>query len=166
VIFRNDLRRLKQTLTRVFSEIKDEFDEHRETINQNTNEIQANYEYLCRLDAKIDKLGERIDELTMCMQPETVKYNIKHLTTREKEVFLALYAAEEAEGYKDIARKIGLNENLVICYISNLISKGVPINKRYAGSEVMLSLDAQFKEHQMKENIIGINETLSKNIAV
>ena len=38
--------------------IKEEFDEHLGSINENTNEIQANYEYLCNTDSKIDKLNE------------------------------------------------------------------------------------------------------------
>jgi len=164
----SNFSRLQKTLKNAFLKIKDEFDDHRETINQNTNEIQANYEYLCRIDSKIDKLNERIDEITLFLKPETERkrYNVSPLTRREKEVFLAVYASDEAVGYVDIAKRTALTENLVICYISNLVTKGIPILKKYTNDSVKLSIDNEFKEYQMKENIIGIDEDLSQNIVM
>ena len=44
-----------------FVKIKQEFLEHLDSINQNTNEIQANYEYLKEFETKLEKLRERID---------------------------------------------------------------------------------------------------------
>ncbi len=162
---RDNLDRLRKAVQEGFKTIRDELDEHRESINQNTNEIQSNYEYLCRLDSKIEKLGERIDELTMFSgQQDIGHYNVSGLTTREKEVFLAIYSAHEPISYREIGRRTGLSENLVICYVANLVSKGVPVLKKYMHDEARLFLDPVFKEHQMKSNIIGINESVSHRI--
>jgi DNA-binding CsgD family transcriptional regulator len=166
ILNNSDLGKLKNTLKNAFMKIKGEFDDHRDSINQNTNEIQSNYEYLCRIDSKIDKLSERIDELTMFMQQDqsSKDYKVSDLTSREKEVFLVLYANEAELGYKEIARKSGLTENLVICYISNLMTKGIPILKKYVEGDAKLIIDPDFKEYQMKNNVVGINETLSHSV--
>jgi len=159
-------KKLKKAIMTAFAAIKAEFDDHLESINQNTNEIQANYEYITRLETKIDKLSERVEELTMFADCKSgISYEVSELTTREKEVFLALYAAPKDLTYKEISRRTGLPENLVICYISNIATKGVPLQKSYNSNEVMLSIDPQFKEVQMKENIVGITESLSKTVS-
>ncbi len=165
VIYR-DFSKLKNTLKEAFRKVKEEFDDHRDSINQNTNEIQANYEYLCQLDSKMDKLSERIDELSMFLQYDKPEkhYEISGLTTREKEVFLVMYSEGREMGYKEIARKSGLTENLVICYVSNLMTKGIPILRRYKNNELMLIIDPDFKEYQMKENVVGIDESISKGL--
>ena len=166
---RGETAEIRQALDGSVSSIRDELDEHRETINQNTNEIQANYEFLCRIDKKIEKLSERIDELSMFFQDRTKgrdDYQVSRLTSREKEVFLSLYTSENGQTYKDISRRTGLSENLVVCYISNLVAKGIPVLKRFTGNLVLLSLEPSFRELQMKENIVGINETIGNQVMV
>ena len=48
-----------ERLKGVFSDVKEELEDHLTAINENTNEISANYEYLCEIDSKMDKLNER-----------------------------------------------------------------------------------------------------------
>jgi len=50
-----------------FVKIKSEIDDHRQSINENTNEIQGNYEYLCKLDSKLDKLSQTVEQLSLVM---------------------------------------------------------------------------------------------------
>ena len=61
----------------IFSQIKDEFEDHLTTINENTNEIQANYELVCNIDQKLNKLAERMDEMELCF----------HAFLLEKEIY-------------------------------------------------------------------------------
>ncbi|MBN2458248.1 hypothetical protein JXB31_03915 [Candidatus Woesearchaeota archaeon] len=158
-------------LKSAFLKIKEEMDDYRETINQNTNEIQGNYEYICRLDSKIEKLAERMDEITLFIeqlsgrQRSEDKFTVSALTSKEQEVFMAIYLLNEA-GYKDIARRTGLTENLVVCYVTNLITKGVPLIKKYVANEVRLAIDNEFKQVQAKENILKINENISQAVMV
>ena len=81
---------MEGTLKDAFNVVREELDDHREAINQSTNEIQTNYEYLCKLDSKIEKLGERIDELTMFIKQlkgqEQKKFIVSRLTRKEQEV--------------------------------------------------------------------------------
>ncbi len=206
------ISKIEKNLKSSFSRIKSEFDEHREAINQNTNEIQHNYEFLCKLDSKIERLNERIDELTMfihstikqaakekeyCLfngeqnyndkqslhssmlcpadeksscypnamaEKETLACSMPRLTTREKEVFLVLYAMDKELSYSEIAERAALTESLVISYITNLIAKGIPVKKRYSGGKVFLRIDKNFKHLQAKSNIVTIDESISKRI--
>jgi DNA repair exonuclease SbcCD ATPase subunit len=160
------LNRDNSLVKEAFETIREELDDYRETINQNTNEIQSNYEYLCKLDEKIDKLSERIDEICMFLnicEPKK-NYSIQRLTTREKEVFSVLYAsASVGITHKDIARKTGLSDSLVICYVSNLVQKGVPLMRKFLGGEMILYLEDAFRETQAKENIAGLSQAVIVN---
>ncbi len=49
-------RETNSELQDAFSQIKDEFEDHLTAINENTNEIQANYELLCNIDQKLKGL--------------------------------------------------------------------------------------------------------------
>jgi len=166
---------INKKLKKAFNTIKEEFDEHLGSINENTNEIQANYEYLFNIDSKIDKLNEKIEDLQLFINRLVAKddkehneeqvYNHIFLTTKEKEVFLALYTMAEEKGpitYKAISRRIGLTEFMVREYVLNLIEKGIPIIKKYVNQEVYLDIDRKFRHMQAKENLVEISESMAK----
>lgn len=155
-------------LKEIIKQVREELDEHLCAINENTNEIQANYEYLAKLEAKIEKLSERIERIQLFLEEklglqrsEVKEFTIEPLTNKEKEVFLTLYTLEETKGlvtYTDIARKTGLPEEFVCSYITRMIEKGVPIVKRYVRDKPYLKLDSRFKELQAKKNILKIEQ--------
>ncbi len=165
-----EIARVKQQLDAAFKGIREEFDEHLESINDNTNEVQANYEYMCRLDAKIEKIAERLDEMQARLSTivplshyDEEPVPAIELTQKEKEVFLILYASEEKPlTYKDIARIMGDSDLLISGYITNLIEKGVPVIKKYMGHSAYLMLDRRFRELQAKNNMLAINQTTVK----
>jgi len=154
-----------------FSQIKDEFEDHLVAINENTKEIQANYELISEIDQKLNKLAERMDKIEMFLQKDGMKIEEKpnfkpvRLSKREQEIFLILYTLEELKGsvkYTDIAKRVCLTDDIVASYVSNMIRKGVPIRKKYITNEAHLSLNPQFKALQAKENILQIEQrTLS-----
>jgi len=159
-------------LKSAFKKIKSEFEEHLDAINQNTNEIQANYEYLFELESKIDKLSERLDELSVFLgiSPKGKEFNaanntIYTLTKSEKEIFSAIYSLGEEKEYiifKDIVKKTLMPESFVINNTSNLINKGIPIIKRFINNEVCLKLDPAFRYAQAKEDFLNINKPSQK----
>lgn len=157
-------------VSNTFEQIKEQFEDHLESINENTNEIQSNFEYLCELDRKIDKLSERIDELTNLIKQrkgekvEEKTFKLQPLTKKEKEVFYALYILTEQRRYatyREIAKRVSYSEDLVAAYITNLIEKGIPVVKKYSNKLAYLSLNPQFREIQAKENIVGVNTLLT-----
>ncbi len=149
-----------------FEKVKEEFDEHLDSINQNTNEIQQNYEYLCRLDMKIEKLSERIDEISLFIK-QLVKMNstseVMSLTENEKRVFLAIYESEKKPlTYSDIAERTGKDEQLIAHYIENLLLKRIPLIRTTQGNVSYFSLESSFKELQARKNILNINSQMKQ----
>ncbi|MEM4282065.1 MAG: winged helix-turn-helix domain-containing protein [Candidatus Woesearchaeota archaeon] len=166
----------------LFLQIRDELDEHREAINENTIELQSNYEFLCELDRKIMRLAARVDELAaelkafqarkspaaeasnFTQQKPVQKFVIQPLTKKEKSVFLALYSlCQEKCGttYAEIAANVGVSEQLIASYITALIAKGIPVLKRNHNGTIRLNLDQEFVQLQAKENIVGLDTPLS-----
>ena len=67
---KDELVVLKSSLNKAFEQVKEQFEDHLESINENTNEIQGNFEYLCELDRKIDKLSEQVEQLNMLIRKQ------------------------------------------------------------------------------------------------
>lgn len=159
--------RLGKTLRAEFARIRLEFEEHLQAINENTNEISANYEYICEIESKLERLGERVDQLQMFLEsgynfpgPKRSHFDVKKLNRREQEVFLVIYTLEDEKGsvtYADIAERLGISEQLAGNYVTCLIEKGIPIMKRYTGSRPHLRLDPEFKTLQIKENVLQLS---------
>lgn len=156
-------------LKNAFGKLKEEMDEHLQAINENTNEITSNYEYICELEAKIEKLTERLDKMQMFIEthigtkpefdtvggPEVTK----PLTKPEQDVFTMLYVLQEEKGtvtFADIAEKSNLDDEEVISCVDSMISKGIPISKKFIGNEPYLRLDKDFKTLQAKKNVLQI----------
>ncbi|MEM4268059.1 MAG: hypothetical protein QXK37_04490 [Candidatus Woesearchaeota archaeon] len=166
---KDSISQMQAAIRTAFMRIKSEIEDHKEAINQNTNEIQSTYEYLCRLEMKIDKLTERVDELSLFLNKPSMGngFDVADLTHNEQKVFVVLYANDQGGvSYKEIAHKTGFSENLVVCYVGNLIAKGVPIRRNYLNNEVLLSIDPIFKDIQAKANIVKLNEDVSSELVV
>ncbi len=148
-------------------QMREDLDNQLEDLNANTNEILTNYEFLCRLEEKIEKLNERIDELELSIKKEPIKkrVNLPPLTSREQQVFLVLYeAGENFLSYLEIGRKLGLTETIIADCITSLIAKGIPIVKRYINKKSYLSIEKEFRHLQTKENIVGIKSPVFRGI--
>ncbi len=150
----------------IIDEVKEELDEHRLAINENTEEIQGNFAFLCELDKKLSLLAERLDELSAIVKGQKTKksFKISPLSAREKEVFMALYTLGELYpfvSYKQLAKKLSATESVVASFVTNLIEKGVPVLKKYDSNIAYLKLDDVFRQQQAKENLVGVNTLLS-----
>jgi len=161
---------MDESLRASFAKVKEELDVHLDSINENTNEINANFEHVARLEDKIDKLNERIDELSMIFssligekpKEESIKFENIKLTLREQEVFLALYTSQNELTYYDIARKLGLTPDLVERYVKIMLEKGIPIARKITENKVFLTVDDEFKSIQAKQNVLRISENISQ----
>ncbi len=158
---------LDKRLKSAFSKIKDEFDDHLAAINENTDEMHSVHEHLNELDIKIEKLGERIDEMQLMMSKVLSSNSSLALNSNEQKVFLVLYTVEETPlSYSDIARRANLTELQVKANIIALSNKGIPIMERIIDGQPYFRLDKKFKELQAKQNLIKIEESLMKEIRV
>jgi len=160
-----ELVKLAQGIRRAFKGVKSELNDHLESINQNTSEIQANQGLLAELEVKIDKLSERLDELELVLNPNKAKsLNIK-LTPREQEVFMTLYLGK-ALSLAEIARHLGFTQDMVNMYVFNLVSKGVPVRKELVDDVLVFSLEPEFKELQARRNVLEIDPGIARQLAM
>jgi len=158
---------MNRKLRAELAKIRHEFEEHLQAINENTNEIAANYECVCEIESKLDSLSERVDRIQMYLESnygasmaKRTNLDVKRLNRREQEVFLVIYTLEEEKGsvtYSDIAERLNISEQLAGNYVTSVIEKGVPIIKRYFDSKPHLRLDPEFKTLQAKENILQLS---------
>lgn len=168
-------RHEEKKLREAFDRIKNEFSEHLDAINGNTNEIQSNYEHLCLLERKMDKLSERVDQLCMSLQnllnesdmpldTSDTQYEISELNEYEKELFMRIYCQESPVTYDALAEMTGMSTALVQNYVKNLIVKGIPIVKRYISKKAYISLEQRFRSLQTRYNILGIEPYIMQKV--
>jgi len=166
VLLSSDAVVFRQECSAVLECMREELDDHRLAINENTDELAATSEFLNGLNRKLDRIAERVDELTLLVKgvKEESKFELQPLSGKEKEVFHALYVMTESQpyaSYEQLARKMMLEKSFVIAQITGMIQKGIPVLKKHDGNAVFLKLDAQFRERQAKENIVGLNSVLT-----
>ena len=156
----------ERLLREAFDKIKEEMTDHLQTINENTNEINSNHDYVLHLENMINKLNERLDEVEhkiselsgkKIMTAEDFKGII--LTPKEQEIFLILYSRTgDLIDYREISKTLGITEQSAQKNISKMISKGIPIIKKYFDNKVYLVLDNDFRNLQAKLNILNIKD--------
>jgi len=157
---------LRKQFEDVLLSVKEELDEHRSSINDNTSEIQGSFEAVNQLSLKVDKLSERLDELTLLIKGKKSlkRFSIAPLKSREKEVFRVIYELNEKSAfmtYEQVSRRAGLAKEMVVSAVSSMISKGIPLLKRFVGRTCLIRLDPVFKEEQAKGNIVGLDVPLT-----
>ncbi|MEM4240160.1 MAG: hypothetical protein QXM31_02540 [Candidatus Woesearchaeota archaeon] len=166
VLVHSDEAGAQLAMNSIFDSLREELDDHRAAINENTNELQANHEYIRSVEEKLDKLHARIEELFLLVEGKKAEQNveIQPLTKREQEVFQALYIVGEGVpfvSYRQLAKKLNSSEALISGFITNLIEKGVPIIKKYDDGHAFVQLEPRFRQKQAKEVVIGLNSLLS-----
>lgn len=152
----------------IIRQIREQLEDYLTSINQNTDEIHTNFEAVNQLDQKVNKLNERIEELSMQLQMSANPVSnlvVEPLTTREQEVFLVLYTAEDFISQSEVASRLHLPVTLIRQFLTSLMEKGVSITRKGHGNELLVKLDPGFKERQAKENIAGISEQLTLALA-
>ena len=140
-------------------------DEHLDTINRNSNEIQSVYEFLMGLEERLDKLSERVEAMSMERERTGNGYQpVEDLTSREQEVFLLVYTSSLPLSTNAIADRLGLDERAVRRYLDSLMQKGVPLlEQRYEGL-LHYSLELRFKDQQAKQSLVRIDESVSREV--
>ncbi len=155
-------REKEKKIIAAFRKIKEEMNDHLETINENTNEINSNYDYIMQIENKINKLNERLDNIEFMLKnsddiPVEKKYKNIILTSKEEEIFLLLYSRTgDLLDYREISRSLGYTEEIAQKIVSNMIRKGIPILKKYYDNSIFLILDPDFRNLQAKKNLLDI----------
>lgn len=153
-----EISSLKKTIKERFAKTDEALEDHLLSINENTNEIQTNYEYLCEMDSKMDKLSQRLDEMQMLLQ-EKHESALIPLNRMEQKAFLALYT-HDVLTFSELSMQIGLTEPIMKRVVAHLIRKGVPVKRELKGNSPALMLDPDFKDLQAKEQVVELDPAI------
>ena len=142
-----------------FEMIRIALEEHLSSINENTSEIQALFDYLHELEVKVNKLSERLEVVQLDADQGVVAEETKvdSLNQIEKNAFLVLYTEDNPLTYIEIAMKARIPFSAINDCISSLIGKGIPLLRSLANNQMFFKLSPSFKERQAKENLINLS---------
>lgn len=132
-------------------------EEHLTSINDNTVEIQALFDYIQEMESKMDRLSQRLDQLQLNEPKQDAKQGIMPLTQIETKVFLVLYTEASPVTFQEIANKSQLPLSFIPECISSLVQKGIPMQRSHCHNQLLFKLDQQFKELQAKENVVNLS---------
>ena len=153
------LHDMEQKVCAAFAAVKNEMDDHLDSINENTAEMQEQSGRIEELHDKFNKLQEQLEELRLMMANFMTQNKAYSLSDSEKNVFMVLYAVEQTPlSYADISMRTGLTELTVKAHIFSMINKGIPILERQISGQSFFRLDKKFKELQAKENVLKITD--------
>ena len=139
-----------------FWRVKEELNEHLDSINQNTGEIQEAFEVMQRLEEKLDRIEARLEK----MELQKDSKNLIMLTPREEEVFALLCVVDRKLSLREIGNTLMLPEEIVNTAIFNLLAKGIPVLKQMTDTSVLIYLDHTFKDQQRKKPTVNISERI------
>ncbi len=159
--FSKKINQIESSLKNAFEKVREEFDDHLDSINENTNELQMHYEYMTQLDVKITKLSEKIDDLHMLLKQVTMQQQ-PFLSRQEQKIFLTLYTFGEESPLSqvDIANRLNLNELTVRSALAAMVKKGIPVIEEKIDEKLYYKFSREFKEQQAKENIVRLDEDI------
>lgn len=144
---------MQTTLPDQFETIQQQLEEYRESINENTFEVQSLFDYLREIDMKLERLSQRIDHLQLAREaPLSISLN-----DMEKNIFLALYTEAIPLSFREIAVKANVPLSMVPECISSLVEKGLTFVRSFYNNKLFIQLDPKWKELQAKENVINLS---------
>jgi len=159
-----ELQKIQEALRISFGDVRLEMDDHLDAINENSSEISALQNYLQEIDAKVDKLTDRVDELASVIQPDKTDFSSVYLNRKEQEVFFVLYSYEGPLTPDQVGKKLGFSRQLAAQYLYNLQLKGVPMIARNWKGELFYSLDLKFKDLQARKNVLRISPSVREHL--
>lgn len=136
--------------------LRDELDDYRQAINENTAEIETVYEFLGELDVRMNRLQAVVEEIALVVKGKS-QARIEPLSRRERIVCQGIYVLGETKPwvcYDDLAKQCGLAKDCLAAVIACLVSKNVPVMKKYDAGKAYVQLSSEFRERQATKNVI------------
>lgn len=160
---KEQIRDMQKNVKKAFSKVREELDDHLESINQNSVEVQSVYEFLIQLEQRMDKMEERLD--TIAIHHTRRSYEpVNDLNYREQELFLSIYLADNPLAVSKLSKKLGYTKDAVITYAETLSAKGIPLLRQLVEDEEYISMELQFKDLQAKQQIVAVEQHILETV--
>lgn len=148
--------------------IREELDDHLLSINENTQELEAQYSHMKAMDKRLKSLEEqfaKINDVLAKLMPNEMKQQQEQekitVTAQEEKVFTALYQADSLVSYDDLTSVCDRSLSFVRSTMNRLIEKGIPVVQETVKRKTMFMLEPKFKEQQVKYGIVAIERALT-----
>jgi len=154
---------LDKSARKTFDSVKEELDDHLLAINENTAEMDSIHEKIAGVDAKIDKLNERMDTIHLMFRQLLTQTSVKvELSAEEQRLFVLLANYKNYLRMDDICAKLCHADDETLEHVNSMCDKGIPIIKKEAEGRMLLKLDDEFRSLQQKENLIKISPAIEQ----
>jgi hypothetical protein len=125
ILSQKKIEHIEDGLRVSFAKLKVELNEHLDSINQNTAEITQVYEYLQKVESRIDKLEEKLDAILTVLEPQE-SLDVGSLTTRQKEVLQALYT-HSSLSVEQLVRYVALPSSMIVELLQELLTRSLVV---------------------------------------
>jgi len=164
------LAQLNSSLSLAFSQIKGDFkdvreelEEHLLAINENTQEIQAVGDHTSELETRLEKLEGKVNEIQLLLQQLVSQTKVSIALTRaEQRVFLVLFTDESFTDVKSLALKAGVKEEKVGELLNSLSDKGVLVEREHIQDLQVFKMSSSFRDRQARENMVAIDQDIKQ----
>ena len=158
----NSVKHVQDDLKITIDQTKEEFDEHLLAINENTGELRQQETNLCEMDLRLSKIEEKMESLTMILKQVIGAGFSVVLSRDEQRIFLALYTHEKFQSCQELSDRSLLSLDIIDEAVKAMMDKGIPIEREILNGIVFFSLKNEFKLKQAKEQIIKIDEEVTR----
>ena len=145
-------------LDNLTQEIREELDEHLDSINENTEEISIQNSAVCEIDNRLNKIEEKMDQMhfmfRQLMRNSLVSVD---LTKDEQKIFLVLYTHDGFLSSEDVTSKSKVEVDTVEECLMALMDKGIPVEREIINKKVYFRMNSEFRLRQAKEQIVKIS---------
>ncbi|HLC98989.1 MAG TPA: hypothetical protein VJC00_03220 [Candidatus Nanoarchaeia archaeon] len=160
-----ELLGMEMKIRNSFGVIKEEFEDHLDAINENTEELQSQYGSLCELNRKIEKLNERVDQMSAMVKELVSERSSINLTLDEQRVFLVLYTHDEGFlSFDEVVERTHFNADYCRDMITSMLDKGIRLTREVTEGKLHFKLNPYFKARQIRENIVKIDPSVLRQM--
>ena len=153
---------MEEAVKKAVKQIRDELDDHLDTINQNTEELSSAYQYIAELEGKIEKLSERLDEITYSGAAQELIGGMEiDLSLKEQEIFSCLYHYPQGLTVEQVTRLTGFTQPVINTVIDTLGEKGVPVHKHITGLGKSFQLEHKFRDLQARKQLVTVHPSIA-----
>ncbi|MFO8016887.1 MAG: hypothetical protein R6U32_07345 [Candidatus Woesearchaeota archaeon] len=162
---RKHVLELNEQIKSAFRTVNEEFEDHLDAINENTQEIHSHHEALSELNRKLEKLNDRMDELQLMVRQSYMDRKDIRLGFDEQKVFLLLYMHESGFlSFDELTSRTGFSPDYMRGLINSMLDKGVGLIREVMDGRLFFKLNPHFRAIQTKENIVSIDPSVVRQM--
>ncbi len=153
-------------ITAGISEIKEAHQDHLDTINENTQEIEATSDQVHEIETKLDKLNLRMDAMHMVLKQLVFEHRLSvQLNLNEQKLFSLLCAHKNYLKMEYVVERLRLSDVIVKELVTALMDKGIPVVRKEHGGGSFLHMDPAFSQLQQQQGMIKISPAVHQQFA-